>query len=126
MLAAPVVGRLVDVFDRRNILVVVICLRSLFTALCGRADTNCSSLASVSVRVKHVSGYADPISRTDRCVESYVNLSVVRFVTRGERTSAADRHCFNFKAWNDRFTEIVLAHLTDLQQITNQHEETSQ
>ncbi|MGF6967934.1 MFS family permease [Paraburkholderia sp. WC7.3g] len=93
LLAAPVFGRLVDVFDRRNILVVAICLRSLFTALCGRADTysDCSSLASASVRVKHVSGYAAPVSRTDRCVESYFNLSVVRFVTRGERTSAADR-----------------------------------
>ncbi|MFM0006244.1 MFS transporter [Paraburkholderia dipogonis] len=39
LLAAPIFGRLVDVTNRRNILVVGICLWSIFTALCGRADT---------------------------------------------------------------------------------------
>jgi MFS family permease len=39
LLAAPIFGRLVDVTNRRNILVVGICLWSSCTALCGRADT---------------------------------------------------------------------------------------
>ena len=39
LLAAPVFGRLVDIGNRRNILVVGICLWSIFTALCGRADS---------------------------------------------------------------------------------------
>lgn len=39
LLAAPIFGRLVDVTNRRNILVVGICMWSIFTALCGRADT---------------------------------------------------------------------------------------
>jgi MFS transporter, Spinster family, sphingosine-1-phosphate transporter len=39
LLAAPLFGRLVDVTNRRNILVAGICMWSVFTALCGRADT---------------------------------------------------------------------------------------
>lgn len=39
LVAAPVFGRLVDITNRRNILVVGICMWSVFTALCGRADT---------------------------------------------------------------------------------------
>jgi MFS family permease len=39
LLAAPVFGRLVDLTNRRNILLVGICLWSIFTALCGRAET---------------------------------------------------------------------------------------
>ncbi|KXU82878.1 MFS transporter [Caballeronia megalochromosomata] len=39
LLAAPLFGRLVDISNRRNILVVGICLWSVFTALCGRADS---------------------------------------------------------------------------------------
>jgi MFS family permease len=39
LLAAPLFGRLVDVTNRRNILVAGICLWSIFTALCGRADS---------------------------------------------------------------------------------------
>jgi MFS family permease len=39
LLAAPLFGRLVDVTNRRNILVVGIGMWSIFTVLCGRADT---------------------------------------------------------------------------------------
>jgi MFS transporter, Spinster family, sphingosine-1-phosphate transporter len=39
LLAAPMFGRLVDITNRRNILVVGICMWCIFTALCGRADT---------------------------------------------------------------------------------------
>lgn len=39
LVASPLFGRLVDVTNRRNLLVVGICLWCGFTALCGRADT---------------------------------------------------------------------------------------
>ena len=39
LLAAPLFGRLVDTSNRRNVLLAGICLWSVFTALCGRADT---------------------------------------------------------------------------------------
>lgn len=39
MLAAPLFGRLVDITNRRNILVACVCSWSIFTALCGRAET---------------------------------------------------------------------------------------
>ncbi|AQH04371.1 MFS transporter (plasmid) [Burkholderia sp. KK1] len=37
--ASPLFGRLVDVTNRRNLLLVSICLWCAFTALCGKADT---------------------------------------------------------------------------------------
>ncbi|WP_027818475.1 spinster family MFS transporter [Paraburkholderia bannensis] len=39
LVASPLFGRLVDLTNRRNLLVVCICLWCVFTALCGRADT---------------------------------------------------------------------------------------
>ena len=39
LVASPLFGRLVDLTNRRNLLVVCICLWCGFTALCGRADT---------------------------------------------------------------------------------------
>ena len=39
LVASPLFGRLVDVTNRRNLLLVCICLWCVFTALCGKADT---------------------------------------------------------------------------------------
>ena len=39
LIASPLFGRLVDVTNRRNLLLVGICLWCAFTALCGRANT---------------------------------------------------------------------------------------
>ncbi|MFD1559492.1 spinster family MFS transporter [Paraburkholderia silviterrae] len=39
LVASPLFGRLVDLTNRRNLLVVCICLWCGFTALCGKADT---------------------------------------------------------------------------------------
>lgn len=39
LIAAPVFGRLADIANRRNILIVGICLWCTFTALCGHANT---------------------------------------------------------------------------------------
>jgi MFS family permease len=39
LLAAPVFGRLVDVSNRRNILIFGVCTWSIFTALCGKANS---------------------------------------------------------------------------------------
>ncbi|MCW3678897.1 MFS transporter, partial [Burkholderia cenocepacia] len=39
LIASPLFGRLVDVTNRRNILLVGICLWCVFTALCGKATT---------------------------------------------------------------------------------------
>lgn len=39
LVAAPLFGRLADITNRRNILLLGVCLWSIFTALCGRADT---------------------------------------------------------------------------------------
>ncbi|MBN3777087.1 MFS transporter [Burkholderia sp. Ac-20345] len=39
LIASPLFGRLVDVTNRRNILLVGICLWCIFTALCGKATT---------------------------------------------------------------------------------------
>jgi len=39
LLASPFFGRLVDTMNRRNILIFGVCTWSIFTALCGRADT---------------------------------------------------------------------------------------
>jgi MFS transporter, Spinster family, sphingosine-1-phosphate transporter len=39
LLAAPLVGRLVDITNRRNVLLLGVCAWSICTALCGRADT---------------------------------------------------------------------------------------
>src|ERR1700753_2414632 len=39
LLAGPLWGRAVDITNRRNILVLCICVWSISTALCGRADT---------------------------------------------------------------------------------------
>ncbi|AOI94107.1 MFS transporter [Burkholderia pseudomultivorans] len=39
LLASPLFGRLVDITNRRNILLIGVCLWSIFTALCGTATT---------------------------------------------------------------------------------------